>query len=140
MRVQQKRNTRKVRLEIGYGLGGAATGELPRHQVAGKSARQVIQSVVELPQQSGPASRTAKVLGDAMRTMRQIDAELLNASRGKAHGEPIGLDDVVITCDDDQKQDESGVGQETEEVTIRCSESYRGGDGTWQTRRQTESG
>jgi hypothetical protein len=140
MRTQQKRNTRKVRLDIGYGLGGAATGEFPRHQVAGKSAREVIQSVVELPQQPGPASRTAKVLADAIRTMRQIDAELINVASGKAHGEPIGLDDVVITCDDDQKQDESTTGQECEEIKIRCSESYRGGDGTWQIRRHTELG
>jgi len=139
MRTQQKRNTRKVRLEVGYGLGGAATGEFPRHQVAGMPARDVIQRVLEMPQQPGPASRTAKVLADALRTMRQIDAELVNASSGKAQGEPIGLDDVVITCDDDQKQ-EGSVGQETEEVSIRCSESYRGGDGTWQTRRHTESG
>ena len=127
MRKQRERSTRKVRCEIGYGMGGSAIGELPRDQIAGKSAREVIQSVVALPQQPGPASRTAKVLSDALQTVRQIDAELIRASTGKADGEPIGLDEVVITRDDDQRQDESVVGPECEEIKIRVSESYCGG-------------
>ena len=127
MRTLQKRKTRNVTLDVAYGIGGSAVGVLPRDQIAGKTAREVIQSVIELPQQPGSASRTAKVLAAALQTMRQIDAELIKASTGKAGGEPIGLDQVVIPSDDDQRQDESIVGPECDEIAIRVSESYCGG-------------
>jgi hypothetical protein len=122
-----RRNKKNVSLDVQYGIGGSAVGVLPRDQIAGKSTRQVIESVIALPQEPGSASRTAKVLADALQTMRQIDAELVNASAGKAVGEPIRLDQIVIPSDDDQKQDESVVGSECDDITIRVSESYQGG-------------
>jgi len=138
--TQQKRIARKVRVGVGYGMGGSAFGEFSRDEIAGKSVAEVIQGVVDRPQVPGSAARTAKVLADALRTTREIDAELTRASSGRAEGRPVGLDQVVIGHEDGGERDESVVIQETEEITIRLSESYRGGEARWQSGRYVGRG
>jgi hypothetical protein len=129
MNARQRRiAARKVRVGVGYGMGGSASAEFRREEIAGKSAREVITQVLGRPQPSESATRTAKVLAEAMKTTRAIDAELIRASRDKADGKPISLDEVVVDHEEAEGQDESVVMQEIEEVTLRVSESYRGGD------------
>ena len=140
MKTRQKRNHQKVKCDITYGMGGTAYGELPRDQIEGKSARELIQSVVALPQRTDSASRTANVLADAMQTLKQIDAELIRSTGDKALGEPIDLDGVVIAREGDDAQKEGIVGPECDEVSIRLSESYCGGEGSWQIKQRIELG
>jgi hypothetical protein len=129
MSARQKRITaRKVRVGVGYGMGGSAFAEFRREEIAGKSALDVITRVLGRPQPSESATRTAKVLAEALKTTRAIDAELIRASRDKADGKPISLDQVVVDHEEAEGEDESVVMQEIEEVTLRVSESYRGGD------------
>jgi hypothetical protein len=138
MRVQKKAAAKKrIDVRVTYGLGGSVFGQFPRDDVAGKSASDLIHLVLGRPQPSGSAKRTAKVLEDVLRTERAIDAELSRASGGEAEtdGEPIGLDQVVVKEDQGEEQRENHVTQETEEVTIRLSEAYRGGT-RWQTERR----
>ena len=37
---QKRAGTRKVKVGVAYGMGGSASAELPREEVAGKSARE----------------------------------------------------------------------------------------------------
>jgi len=54
---------------------------------------------------------------------------LSKASRNKADGKPITLDQVIIVDGEEgEEQDESVVVREIEEIKMRLSESYRGGD------------
>ena len=142
MSTRQKRITagkaRKIRFGLDYGKGGSAFAELPLEQVAGKSALEVIKRVVGHPQQSEAASRTARVIEQALRTTRAIDAELTKASRNKANGEPITLDQVIVDREESEEKDDSVVVRETDEITIRLSESYRGGDAPCRCRRRNE--
>jgi hypothetical protein len=140
VKIRQKRSRQKVRFDVTYGMGGTACGELPRQQIEGKSAREVIQSIAALPQQTESASRTANVLTDTLQTLKKIDAELIRATGDRALGEPIDLDEVVIAGEGDGAQKEGIVGPECNEVTIRLSESYEGGEGSWQIERQVELG
>jgi hypothetical protein len=128
MTAHQKRTPKKeIDVRVTYGLGGSVFGQFPRHRVAGMSARELIQLVIDGPQPPGSAARTAKVLADVLRTQRMIDAELTRAAGGQADGDPISLDQVVVKEEDVEEQRESPVIQDTEEVTIRLSEAYRGG-------------
>ena len=128
MTTQQKRTAKKrVDVRVTYGLGGSVFGQFPRDTVAGISARDLINLVLDGPQPAGSATRTAKVLADVLCTERAIDAELTRASSGEADGEPISLDQVVVKEEGGEEQRESRVIQESEEVTIRLSEAYRGG-------------
>jgi hypothetical protein len=138
MKTRQKRSRPKVKFDITYGMGGSAYGELPRQQLEGKSARELIQSVVALPQRTESASRTANVVADAMQTLKQIDAELVRATDNKALGAPIDLDGVVIAREGDDARKEGVVGPECDEVTIRLSESYCGGEESWQIKSRIE--
>jgi hypothetical protein len=141
MSTRQERITAgksKISCGIDYGVGGSAFAELPREQVVGRSALEIIKRVIGHPQLSDTASRTAKVIEEALRTKRMIDAELTRAARNKADGEPIRLDQVLVESEEGEEQDESVVVRETDEITIRLSEAYRGGDARCQCRRRTE--
>jgi hypothetical protein len=119
---------RKIKWGLTYGMGGTAFAELPLEQVAGKSALEVIKRILDHPQSSESAARTARVLEEALQTARTIDAELIRASRNKADGTPITFDQVIVDCEECEEQGESVAVQETEEINIRLSEAYRGGD------------
>jgi len=129
MKAQQKkkRTAREVDVRVSYGLGKEMFGRFPRDEIAGLSARDLIGRVISGPQEPGSATRTAKVLADVLATQRAIDAELTKASSGEADGEPITLDQVIVTGDAGEEQRENPVVEETGEMTIRLSESYVGG-------------
>ena len=138
MSAQRKRIAKKrIDVRVTYGLGGSVFGQFPRDEVAGKSASDLIGLVLGRPQTLGSAARTAKVLSDVLSTERAIDAELTRASRGEADGEPISLDQVVVKEEEGEEQRDSHLTQETDEVTIRLSEAYRGGMG-WQAERRSD--
>jgi hypothetical protein len=128
---------KKVRVRVSYGVGGSIEGLFPRQEVAGKSARDVIGLVVSSPQPSSSAERTRKVLEDVFKTQQAIDAELTRAASGEEDGEPISLHQVVVKEEDGEEQSESRVTQESEELTIRLSEPYRGGT-KWQSERRVD--
>jgi hypothetical protein len=138
MSAQQKRIAKKrIDVRVTYGLGASVFGQFPRDEIAGKSASDLINLVLGQPQPLGSATRTAKVLTDVLRTERAIDAELTRASSGEADGEPISLDQVVVKEEEGEEQRESHVTQESDEVTIRLSEAYRGGT-RWQAERRPD--
>jgi hypothetical protein len=138
MTAQQKRTAKKrVDVRVTYGLGGSVFGQFPHDRVAGMSALDLINLVLDGPQPPGPATRTAKVLADVLRTERAIDAELTRATSGEADGEPVSLDQVVVKEEDGEEQRDNSVTQESDEVTIRLSEAYRGGT-RWQAERRAD--
>jgi hypothetical protein len=137
---RQRIRAQRVRVGVTYGMGGSAFAEFPRDEIAGKSAAELIAKVISRPQPSESAARTARVLQEAMRTAREIDAELIRSSRNRADGEPIGLDQVVVAREEGVEQGEGVAVQETEEVTFRVSESYRGGGERCRCRRYAEQG
>ncbi|MBW2282842.1 MAG: hypothetical protein JRG76_01940 [Deltaproteobacteria bacterium] len=109
----------EVTIGVAYGLGASCGGRFARRTVEGLSARQLVNRVIECRQVRGPASRTAAVVGEVLRSTRQIDIEVVQGS--SATGQPISLDDTVVHGPGgDQKSD-------TDEYTIMISESYRGG-------------
>ena len=124
MTVQQRRS-RKMRVSAEYGIGGSCSALFLRDELEGKSALEVLRRVIGSPQSPGSASRTARVVSEALNTMREIDVELLGAG-GKAEGEPIGLDHVIVK-DDGEEIEENAAELQQEEIRIRLSESYRGG-------------
>ena len=125
MTVQQ-RPSRKTRVGVEYGIGGQFSALFSRDDLKGKTALDVLRALVDSPQSPGSEARTARVVGEALSTLREIDVELLESQGGKAEGEPIGLDHVIVK-DDGEEIEESSVGQQQEEIRIRLSESYRGG-------------
>jgi hypothetical protein len=151
MGVQQNRNTKTaIDVRVFYGLGESVFGRFPRDEIAGFSARDLVNLVIEGPHAPGAATRTAKVLADVLQTERVIDAELFRAAAsatgatgatgaaGETDGAPISLDDVVV------REGEKGEGEEqhensvkSEEITIRLSESYRGGRTAWLAERRS---
>jgi hypothetical protein len=135
---QKKRTARKVDVRVSYGLGKEMFGRFPREEIAGLSARDLIDRVISGPQEPGSAARTAKVLADVLATQRSIDAELTRASSGDADGEPISLDQVIVTEEGGEEQRESPVVQESDQITIRLSESYVGGGKRWQVDRRVD--
>jgi hypothetical protein len=138
MSAQQKRTAKKsIDVRVTYGLGGSVFGQFPRDEIAGRSASDLIDLVLRRPQPPGSAERTRKVLADVLRAERAIDAELTRASRGEADGEPISLDQVVVKEEDAEEERENSVTQESDEVTIRLSEAYRGGT-RWQAERRPD--
>jgi len=137
---KERVRARKVRCVVAYGMGGSAFAEFPREEIVGQSAIELIRRVAGHPQQSESAARTARVLQEAMRTAREIDAELIRSSRNSADGEAISLDQVVVGREEGAEQDERVAVQETEEVYLRVSESYRGGGARCCRRRYAEQG
>lgn len=137
---KERIRARKVRCEVAYGMGGSAFAEFPREEIAGQSAIELIRRVAGRPQQSESAARTARILEEAIRTAREIDAELIKSSRNSADGEPIGLDQVVVAREEGAEQDERVAVEETEWVNLRVSESYRGGGARCRRRRYAEQG
>ena len=129
---------RRIRCSSEYGMGGSAYADLPVEQVVGKTAREVLRSVAGHPQMSETGRRVARVVAEVLRTMKDIDAELVQASRNRADGKPISLDQVLIENEEGEGQDESVVARETEEITVRISEAYRGGDAPCPYRRHAE--
>lgn len=101
---------------IRYGISGAVRARLARRTVAGLTARQLVQRVIECRQPGAPGARTARVLGDVMRGSRQLDVELARGADAPA-GEPIAFDDVLS---DDTAADQ-------DDLTLLVSEAYRGG-------------
>ena len=126
MTVQQQRPARKMRVSAEYGIGGKFSALLSRDELKGKTAHEVLQTLVDRPQSPGSETRTARVVADALSTLREIDVELVKSQGGKAEGEPVGLDDVIV-ADDGGVREENATGQQQEEIRIRLSESYRGG-------------
>jgi len=125
---------------VDYGMGGSVSGVFPRDELAGKPAGEVIQRVLDHPQTPGTAGRTAKVLGDAIRTGRAIDLELTRNASRRSEGEPISFDHILVPREQDAEQSEGGLVQETEEIAMRLSESYCGGDSRWQPGRYRDRG
>jgi len=123
MRIQQKRSSRQVRVGVDYGMGGSLSALFERDVLEGMPAIEVLRRVLDAPQPPGSESRTARVVAEALRTLREIDVELVKASGSKAEGEPIGLDQVILA----REEDENTVGRKQEEIRIRLSESYCGG-------------
>ena len=118
-----ERNT-EVGFNVIYGIGAACYGRLQRESISGLSTRELIARVAEHPQAAGPASRTATVLMEVLRSGRPVDVELVHSASANAEGEPIGLDDPVSLR---EAADVGGSGAESDELTIRISESYQGG-------------
>jgi hypothetical protein len=110
-----------------YGIGGTCSSRFGRHEIEGLSARELIGRVVDSPQPSGPAARTAAVLRDALRCAREIDVELARAANscGEREGAPITMQDVVIPKESGAPETQTNANDET--VTLLVSESYRGG-------------
>ena len=125
MTVQQQRPSRKTRVSAEYGMGGGFSALFSRNDLKGKTALDVLRALVDSPHSPGSETRTARVVGEALSTLREIDVELIR-SGGKAEGEPIALDQVIVE-DDGEGIEENSVGQQQEEIRIRLSESYRGG-------------
>ena len=108
-----------VTVGVAYGLGSECGGRFARRTVEGLSARQLVSRVIECRQARGPAARTATVVGEVLRSSREVDVELVQGS--STTGQPIALDDVVVHGPGgDEKAD-------TDEYTIMISENYRGG-------------
>jgi hypothetical protein len=62
-----------------------------------------------------PEACTAAALTEALRSGREIDAEVVERSRGEDEGIPIALEERLLRSADE------------DEIAIRLSESYRGG-------------
>jgi hypothetical protein len=119
-------------------MGGSASADLSVEEVAGKTAREFLKQVVGHPQSSETAARTARLIEQVLQTMKAIDAEVIPASGNRADGIPISLDDVLVEGEEGEGQDESVVARGTEEITIRLSEAYRGGDAPCPFRRHAD--
>ena len=128
MGARQKRITRKVRVEADYGVGGSVSGVFPRDELVGKPAGEVLRRVVDSPQEPGAAERTAQVLKDALRTKREIDLELTKNASRRSEGQPITFERILVPREGDAEQGERGLVEETEEIKMRLSESYCGGE------------
>ena len=85
----------QIAIHVSYGVGESCRGRFARRTVAGLTARQLVARVIECRQPHGPETRTANVLGEVLRSSRQIDVELA-AGPGSSAGRPIALDDVVV--------------------------------------------
>jgi hypothetical protein len=128
MLKQKQRKTREVELEVCYGVGGSCGSRFTHESILGLTARQLIARVANSPQPEGPAARTAAVLAEAIRTSRQIDAELAKARRGRTSpAVPIALDEVVMPVRADGESNDSKEQLTDETLRILVSESYRGG-------------
>ena len=123
-----------------YGMGGTVSGEFPRDELVGKPASEVIQRVLDHPQRPGMAERTAKIVRDAIRTCRAIDLELTKVGSHRSEGEPITFERVLVPHEKDVEEGESNLVQKTEEINLRLSESYCGGDTRWQPGRHGDRG
>jgi hypothetical protein len=111
---------KEYKLNLQYGMGGACVATLPETEVEGSTARDLINSIVKIPQPNKPAQRTARVLVEVIASGRSVDVEL---SDGKSEtvepGKPIELDDVVVQNNmHDTKP---------KEITFKVSEPYVGG-------------
>lgn len=140
MGARQRRIERKVRVDVDYGMGGSVSGVFSRDELAGKPAGEVIQRVLDHPQALGTAARTAKVLRDAIQTGRAIDLELTRNESRRSEGAPITFERILVPREEEAGQGEKGLVQETEEITMRLSESYCGGDSRWQPGRTRDRG
>jgi hypothetical protein len=119
---QQARATGEINVQVMYGIGGSCEGRFARDAIAGISTRELIGQVIELPQTAGPPARTANVLREVLRSSRDVDVEV--GTSGTVAGEPATLDQVPL------RDREDGAGRTAVDVgdlTIRISESYRGG-------------
>ena len=111
-----------VEVSVCYGLGASCVGRFPHRLVGGLPAREVVQKVLESPQPTESAARTARVLSRVVRSGRPIDVELSNAPEdGTNPGRPIALDDVVVP----ESRNDSA--PQSDKVTVFLSEAYRGG-------------
>ncbi len=111
------RNANQIAVHVSYGVGESCHGRFARRTVAGLTARQLVARVIECRQPHGTGTRTANVLGEVLRSSREIDVELA-AGPGSSAGRPIAFDDVVV---------EKGEQSDQDEFTLLISESYRGG-------------
>ena len=140
MGARQQKIKRSTKVGVDYGAGGSVSAIFPRDELVGKPASDVIWRVLDAPQTPGRAERTAKVLRDAMRAKRAIDVEVIKAATRRSEGEPITFNQVLVPGEKDVEEGESGLVRETEEITIRLSESYCGGDTRWQPGRHSDRG
>lgn len=109
------------KLVVQYGMGAECTATLPDAEVNGKSAREVVTTVANTPQDTELAQGTAEVLKEIIGKRRLIDVEVArHPDNGGRAGEPIEMDDIVIKKGDEQIP-ESGL------LTLRLSEPYVGG-------------
>lgn len=117
-----ERISAQVAVNVSYGVGASCEGHFAREAVEGLSARQLLERVVECRQADEPAARTAVVLGEVLRSSRQIDVELIRGGGAAGPGRPIVLDDAVVRAPTG-----GDTGTEQDDYTILVSESYRGG-------------
>jgi hypothetical protein len=112
-----------VAVTVGYGLGANCAGTFTRKSVSGKTARAMIQRVVQEPQLDRRSARTASVLRNVLSGGRILDCELILGQEDvTAVGTPIELDQVVLP---EEKKD--SLAPEKREITLRVSEPYQGG-------------
>lgn len=114
---------RDVEVRVCYGLGASCLGRFPRRVIGGLPTHEVIQRVIDSPQPTESAARTARVLTKVVGSGRPVDVEVHTGPNDVTRpGKPIALDDVVIP--------ERSVGDgapQPDSVTVLMSEAYRGG-------------
>ena len=113
--------TEKVRTRVAYGIGEACTADLSTAEAQHLTVRDLILRVSREPQQGDPATRTARVLNEAIRTGRPLYVERL---RGPAcdpgSGDPLSLDQPVPLPEQEP-------GQQPRTLEFLTSEPFRGG-------------
>jgi hypothetical protein len=119
MEVEEK----QIDTEVQYGMGAACSATLLESEVFNAPARKVIMAVVNSPQSTEPARRTARVVAEAICSGRTMDVEVYNETKSNnIEGRPIELGDVVISDKDKNEQN-----PKTNNLTLRVSEPYVGG-------------
>jgi hypothetical protein len=119
MEVKKK----QIDTEVQYGMGAACSATLLESEVFNVPARKVIMAVVNSPQSTEPARRTARVVAEAICSGRTMDVEIYNGIKSSnIEGRPIELGDVVISDKDKNEQN-----PKTNNLTLRISEPYIGG-------------
>lgn len=114
----------RVRFDVIYGLGGMCGTSVPRAEINGQTARQMIRTVTDSAQSDPKAARTAREINRAISGPLELDVELINRSVGPggADGEPVRLDEPLFPGPESPTHR-----RVPDHVTLRLSESYRGG-------------
>ncbi|MBI4718248.1 MAG: hypothetical protein HY763_10615 [Planctomycetes bacterium] len=112
-----------LEVSVCYGLGASCVARFSRSIVVGLPARDLVQMVLDTPQSTEPAARTARVLGDVVRSARAIDVEVAaGATEMAGPGRPITFDDIVLPGA--PPRDAAPL---PDKLTVLVSEAYRGG-------------
>lgn len=114
----------RVRFDVIYGLGGMCGTSVPRAEINGQTARQMIRIVTDSTQSDPNAARTAREITRALGGPFELDVEFIGRSVGPggADGEPVGIDEPLFPGPESPSHRPV-----PNHVTLRLSESYRGG-------------